>query len=165
MRKLIDFTLKNSEGKDITLSDELKNNHVWMLFYRGTFWGAWVRQMTQVRHDYDRVKETGTKILAISVDGQDKAQIMKEKTEVEFDILCDENLDVINKYALVDDELMNWDYIDGKVRKTRSDRHISLSANILVNQKGFIVSTWSGHYRYRPTIDSTIEILTEMNNE
>ncbi len=37
MKKYIDFTLENSNGKEITISEELKNNKVFLLFYRGTF--------------------------------------------------------------------------------------------------------------------------------
>jgi len=37
MRKYRDFTLKNSNGKDVTISEELKRNKVLLLFYRGTF--------------------------------------------------------------------------------------------------------------------------------
>jgi len=108
---------------------------------------------------YDQVVETGTKVLAISVDGQTNANVMKEKTGVSFDILCDETLDVIRLYNLEDDELMLWDYIDGKSRKSNEPRTISLSANILINQQGTIISEWNGHYNYRPSPEQTLEIL------
>ncbi len=118
--------------------------------------------MMQVHHEYKKVLETETVILAISVDGQENAKIMKEKTGVQFDILCDSNLDVIKLYGLSDEEPMNWDYTDGKTRKSKEARTISLSANILINQKGFIQSNWSGHYNSRPSIESTLEILKKM---
>jgi len=37
MRKYIDFTLKTSEGEEVTLSEVIKDNKVWLLFYRGAF--------------------------------------------------------------------------------------------------------------------------------
>lgn len=37
MNKFIDFTLKSSEGKEITLSHILQDHKVWLMFYRGTF--------------------------------------------------------------------------------------------------------------------------------
>ena len=104
MKKYIDFTLKNSNGKEITISEELKNNKVFLLFYRGTFWGVWVKQMAQVRHLKTEIDNTGTKVYAISVDGAEKASAMKRKTRFDYDILCDEKLEVINLYGLVDDE-------------------------------------------------------------
>lgn len=37
MRKFKDFTLKTSEGIEVTLSQVLKDNKVWLFFYRGAF--------------------------------------------------------------------------------------------------------------------------------
>ncbi len=37
MKKYKDFTLRSSNGKEITISEELKRNKVLLLFYRGTF--------------------------------------------------------------------------------------------------------------------------------
>jgi|GEM_PF-3298091 len=37
MRKYKDFTLKTSEGEEVTLSEVIKDNKVWLLFYRGAF--------------------------------------------------------------------------------------------------------------------------------
>lgn len=116
----------------------------------------------QLHQVYNQVVETGTKVLAISVDSQAIADVMKEKTGVKFDILCDENQDVIRKYNLEDEELMSWDYIDGKSRKANKPRTISLSANILINQQGIIMSEWNGHYNFRPSPEETLEILKKI---
>lgn len=159
MRKFKDFTLKTSDGTDVTLSEVLKDNKAWLLFYRGAFWGVWAKELVQLHQVYDRIVETGTKVLAISVDGQANANVMKEKTGVNFDILCDENLDVIQKYNLEDEELIRWDFINGKSRKIKEPRSISLSANILINKQGTIISEWNGHYSFRPSSEETLEIL------
>lgn len=37
MNKYIDFTLPSTNGYEITLSEELKENNVLLMFYRGTF--------------------------------------------------------------------------------------------------------------------------------
>lgn len=116
----------------------------------------------QLHQIYDRVVETGTKVIAISVDGQANAKETKEKTGVGFDILCDENLDVIGMYHLKDDELKHSVYINGKSVKAKEARTISLSANILINQKGIIISEWNGHYSFRPSAEETLEILKRM---
>lgn len=109
----------------------------------------------------EQVKETHTKILAISVDNADKAQAMQEKTGGGFDFLCDENLEVIKAYGLVDPSPMVWDYVDGKTRKVPA-RSIALSANVIINQQGTILSTWHGHYNYRPSHEDTLKILKEI---
>lgn len=162
MREYVDFTLQNTDGDYVTLSEELKNNNALLMFYRGTFWPVWVNQMVQVHHMYEEVLKLNTKIYAISVDDLPKAQAMKEKTGVDFDILSDDSLKVINGYHMRDDELMDWDFIDDKVRKTIRMRFISLSSYILIDQKGYIQYQWSGHYRFRPEIDQIIDILRKI---
>lgn len=37
MREYVDFTLQNTDGDYVTLSEELKNNNALLMFYRGTF--------------------------------------------------------------------------------------------------------------------------------
>ena len=90
---------------------------------------------------------------------------MTELTGAEFSILSDPKLEVAKLYDLVDDELMEWEYIDGKTRKVKEKRQISLSADIIIKQDGYIVSTWSGHYGLRPDLDRTIGILEKIKAE
>ena len=119
--------------------------------------------MAQVRHLKTEIDNTGTKVYAISVDGAEKASAMKRKTRFDYDILCDEKLEVINLYGLVDDEQLKWDYTDEKVQRVDEFRSISLSATILINRNGFIEYNWSGHYINRPPIDEAVKILKNMN--
>jgi peroxiredoxin len=111
---------------------------------------------------YKELQDLNTKVFAISVDNSEKAEIMKEKTKASFDFLCDESMEVINLYDLKDHELMNWDFIDGKVRKTKTSRSISLSAYVLINNKGYIPYSWSGHYSLKPKIEDVIEVLKKI---
>jgi peroxiredoxin len=37
MKQFLDFKLKNTNGKEVTLSKELENSNVLLFFYRGTF--------------------------------------------------------------------------------------------------------------------------------
>ena len=119
--------------------------------------------MTQVRHVKDQIDETNTKVYAISVDSVENAKAMMRKTRFDYDILCDEELDVISKYGLIDDEQLKWDYVDNKVQRVEEYRTISLSANILINQNGFIEYHWSGNYNFRPSIEEMIEVLKVIN--
>jgi len=112
-----------------------------------------------VRHAKDQIDNTNTKIYAISVDGADKANSMIRKTRFDYDILCDEKLNVIKLYGLIDDEQLKWDYIDNKVQRVEEFRTVSLAATILINQNGFIEYQWSGNYNLRPSIDETIKVL------
>lgn len=118
--------------------------------------------LVQLHQEYENVLKTDTKILAISVDNPEKAEAMKEKTGVEFDLLCDENLEVIKAYHLVDEQLAGWDYIDGKSRKTKEARNIALSANIIIDKNGTILSDWRGHYNFRPSATETIDLLKKI---
>lgn len=116
----------------------------------------------QLHQIYEEIVKTNTRVLAISVDGKENANVMIEKTGIQFDILCDEALEVIRMYNLEDDDKMVWDFIDGKSRKVKTPRSISLSANVLINQQGTIISQWQGHYNYRPHPELTIASLKNM---
>lgn len=161
MNKFLDFTLQNTEGKTITISEELQNNNVVLLFYRGTFWGAWVKQLKQVGYYAEDINETNTKYYAISVDDTLKAKVMKTQTEFPYDILVD-GMDVIKQYGLVDEEQIEWDYIDEKIRKTKIKRDISLSATIIISQKGIVEYFYNGHYRYRPDNEQVLAVLKNL---
>lgn len=118
--------------------------------------------MVQLHQLKEAISESNTRVIAISVDGPTNANFMIEKTGVDIDILCDENLEAIGLYGLEDDQLMPWDIIDGKSSKDNGDRRISLCANVLINQEGFITSQWQGHYNFRQDHHETIKILNSI---
>lgn len=112
-------------------------------------------------HLYNEFLDKNTKMFAISVDTLEAADAMKKETETDVDILY-KGLDVIKNYGLLDQEKTQWDYFDGKIRKTIESREMSLSATLLIDMNGTILYQWQGHYRYRPTFDTLIPIVESL---
>lgn len=162
MKKFIDFELSNTEGVTISLKEEIRSNNVLLLFYRGTFWGVWVKQLMQVRQLEEEIKKTNTKILAISVDDNERLLAMKKKTRVSFDFLSDPDLEITKRYGLVDDQLVTSDYIDNMPVRTGTPREVALSATIIINKEGFIEYLWSGGYSNRPNTEDVLKILRKI---
>lgn len=104
----------------------------------------------QVQEKYSVIKnEYDTIICGISVDSPQDAKEFREKLDLSFPLLSDEDRAVISDYDVSDTAEKN-----GKI--------ISLSANVLINKAGDIVYYHKGHYRDRPSVDEMIEVLKKI---
>ncbi|HRH46968.1 MAG TPA: peroxiredoxin-like family protein, partial [Pyrinomonadaceae bacterium] len=94
------FDLPNAVGKQISLMELLKEGPVIVSFYRG----EWCPYCNLQLHAYNRIlpqiKSLGANLVAISPQTPDHSLSMKEKNELEFEVLSDQNNQVAKQYGL-----------------------------------------------------------------
>jgi peroxiredoxin Q/BCP len=95
--KAPDFTLKDGEGNNWTLSENLGKVIV-LLFYPGDNTPVCTKQLCSVRDNWDDYAETGAEIIGISTDSAESHKDFAEKHNFPFTLLSDEDGEVVGKY-------------------------------------------------------------------
>ena len=148
-----DFTLPNVDKEKINLMNLLDKQNVLLLFYRGSWWSAWEQRLSRVRQDYDQIKKTNTEVVTISGDTPEETKEFKNKLNLPFIMLSDENLDVIREYNTLDE-------------KEREAGYISLVATFIISKEKVQYEYISqDHWEDVPSNQSIIEILEKMEDE
>jgi len=121
MDKIKNFTLIDTNCREVSLSDLLEKQNILLLFYRGSWWSAWEQRLSRVRQDYEKIKSTNTEVVTISVDSPKVTKEFKKRLDLPFIMLSDQKLEVINKYSTLDP-------------KERKDGPISLVATFIFSK-------------------------------
>ncbi len=96
-----DFSLFNATGKTIKLSDLLKKRKVVLTFYRGSWCPYCNLQLAYYQRALTEIHALGAKLVAISPQTPDESLNMKEKNELDFEVLSDNGNIVARKYTTV----------------------------------------------------------------
>ena len=103
--KVQDFTLQNTKGEKVTLSDELKDGNVLLLFFPLAFSSVCTDEMCKVRDDMKLYKSLNANVLGISVDSFFTLNEFKKTNNLPFPLLSDFNKDVSSQF-----DVLNEDY-------------------------------------------------------
>lgn len=96
--KVKDFTLKDENGEDWTLSDHLGKKIV-LYFYPKDETPGCTTQACEFRDNYHRFKEVDVDVVGISADSVESHKAFKENHDLPFTLLADENRDVISYFG------------------------------------------------------------------
>jgi len=97
-QKAPDFTLKTLDGEAVTLSDYFGKKVVML-----EFWATWcnicVAEIPSIVKNYEKFKDQGFEVLAITLQSGDDAEIRKviEEQGIKYPVLIDERLKVATK--------------------------------------------------------------------
>lgn len=92
-----DFTLFDSEKKQVTLS-ELKDHNVLLLFFPLAFTSTCTKELCSVRDNITWYNSADAKVFGISVDALHTLAKYKEDQQLNFTLLSDFNKDVSRLY-------------------------------------------------------------------
>lgn len=98
-----DFTLKNSEGEEMLLSD-FKGKPALILFFPLAFTGVCTKELCSVRDSIAVYESLNTQVLAISVDSFFTLQKFKDEQKLNFPLLSDFNKEVSEAYGALYEE-------------------------------------------------------------
>jgi peroxiredoxin Q/BCP len=115
--KAPEFTLKNKEGEDISLSDFL-GKRVVLYFYPKDNTPGCTRQACAFASAYDVFKEKGVEVIGISKDSVASHQKFAEKYSLPFILLSDPDLQAIKSYGVWQEKKMYGKTSFGVVRTT-----------------------------------------------
>ena len=99
--KAPDFSLSNATDKAITLSDLLEKGKVILTFYRGSWCPYCNMQLAHYQNSISEIHALGAELVAISPQTPDESLNVKEKNELDFEVLSDNGNIVARKYTTV----------------------------------------------------------------
>jgi peroxiredoxin len=122
-QKAADFSLKDLQGKTITLSS-LKGRKVVLL----NFWATWcpscISEMPSLNRVYKEMKSRGLEVIAISTDrSASSVRDFRDTHGLAFPIVMDEDREVTRQYHV-----------------------FSLPTSFLIDKEGFIIEKFFGDY-------------------
>ena len=87
--KAPEFTLKNHDDQEVTLSNLLHQGPLILYFYPGDFTPVCTKEACMVRDMADELAEAGLQIVGISPDDGDSHRRFKAKHDIDFVLLSD----------------------------------------------------------------------------
>lgn len=115
--KAPDFTLKDGDGKEVTLS-KLKGKKVVLYFYPRDDTPGCTTEACEFRDNLARVKKKGALVFGISKDDEKSHQKFSEKYQLNFPLLSDVDGKVIEKYGAWGEKSMYGKKFMGIIRST-----------------------------------------------
>ncbi len=94
-----DFSIPNQDGKTVSLSD-FKGKKLVLFFYPKASTPGCTAEACNLRDNVDRFRESGYEILGASGDSPKRQSNFKEKYELPYDLLADENHELLNAYGV-----------------------------------------------------------------
>ena len=95
-----DFSLSDTDGKPVSLSEKLKDSPVLLVFYYGYNCNHCVSQLFALNKDIDKFRELGVTVLSISADPSEQTwERFKQYGAFGFPVLSDPSNAVAMKYG------------------------------------------------------------------
>ena len=97
--KAPDFTAKDQDGNAISLAD-FKGKKLVLFFYPKASTPGCTAEACNLRDNWEHFQAKGYQILGASADSEKRQQNFKNKYELPFPLLADEDKEVINAYGV-----------------------------------------------------------------
>jgi glutaredoxin-dependent peroxiredoxin len=94
-----DFTLKNTDMQDVTLSALRGQKNVVLLFVPLAFTGVCTTELCSVRDNLNAYAQLNAEVFGVSVDSPFAQKAWKEKEKLNFTLLSDFNRQVVKAYG------------------------------------------------------------------
>ena len=165
--KAPDFALSNATDKTIKLSELLKKGKVVLTFYRGSWCPYCNLQLSHYQKTLNEIHDLRAELVAISPQTPDESLNIKEKNELDFEVLSDNGNIVARKYTTV---FKNADApvntmtelgFDFDAHYSDDSRELPIPAVFVVNKDATILFAKSlgGDYRNRVEASEIINAL------
>lgn len=96
---LPEFVGTNQEGKEIN-SEQFKGKKLVVFFYPKASTPGCTAETCNLRDNYSVLKKKGYQLLGVSADSVKRQKNFSDKNELPFDIIADENHDIIGKFGV-----------------------------------------------------------------
>ena len=115
--KVEDFTLKNQDDQDVSLSD-FKGSPVVLFFYPRADTPGCTIESCGFRDAFEQFQKAGIVVLGISRDTVKDQKKFKDKYNLPYDLLADPDMELINRYDLIKPKNMYGKLVKGVKRTT-----------------------------------------------
>ena len=116
-KKAPDFALRDENGEVVKLS-HFKGKRVVVFFYPKANTSGCTREACDFRDEVDAFKKRNVAVLGISKDGPAAQKKFKDKYELPFPLLSDEDLQVLKAWGAWGEKTMYGKKITGTIRTT-----------------------------------------------
>ena len=165
--KAPDFSLSNATDKTIKLSNLLKKGKAVLTFYRGSWCPYCNLQLAHYQKSLAEIQALGAKLVAISPQTPDESLNIKEKNELDFEVLSDNGNIVARKYTSVfknADKVINTMTelgFDFDAHYSDDSRELPIPAVFIIEKDATIsfAKSLGGDYRNRIDISEIINAL------
>jgi glutaredoxin-dependent peroxiredoxin len=99
--KVQDFTLQNSEGEKVSLSDLTRHKKAVLLFFPLAFTGTCTEEMCTTRDNMKMFNSLNASVAGISVDSFFTLREFKKANNLNFTLLSDFNREVSNQFGII----------------------------------------------------------------
>ncbi len=97
--KLPDVSAPNQDGKQIHLKDFIGKKLV-VFFYPKAMTPGCTAEVCNINENYNRLLQNGYSVLGVSADSVEKQKKFHDKYELQYDLLADENKEVIHAFGV-----------------------------------------------------------------
>ncbi|MFP3143493.1 MAG: peroxiredoxin [Caldisphaera sp.] len=151
--KYLDFSLYNTDLKEVKLSDVFNNKKpVVLLFFPGAFTSVCTKELCTFRDKMALLNKANAMVYGISVDSPFSLSKFKAENKLNFDLLSDYNREVIKLYNVVHEDLG----IIGLPKLKQAAKR----AVFIFDKNGNLVYKWvSDHPGKEPDYDKVIDIV------
>ncbi|MFC1627718.1 thioredoxin-dependent thiol peroxidase [Gemmatimonadota bacterium] len=144
-----DFTLSDHNDEEVTLSG-LKGNPVVLYFYPKDNTPGCTTEACDFRDNMARITRTGATVLGVSSDSAASHQRFREKFDLPFPLLVDENHTVADVYGVWGERKMYGKKFTGLIRST-----------FLIDGQGQIAEAWY-NVRAKGHVDTVLAALENL---
>lgn len=140
------FTLKGDDGKVHKLSDH-EGERVVLYFYPRDMTPGCTTEACDFRDNLGRVKQAGAVVYGVSKDSIASHEKFRDKHELNFVLLSDDELDVHKTYGAYGEKTMYGKKVQGVIRST-----------FLIDEKGKVAKVWR-NVKVGGHVDKVLEAL------
>lgn len=145
------FTLKTTDKSDVSLSDYYGKNVI-LAFYPGAFTGVCDKEMCTFQDNFNKLSESGTVVIGISVDSPWANAEFARKYSIDFPLLSDIDRKVVQSYGA---SFVGLGGIEGYVSANR--------VVLIVDREGVIQYRWEAENPgVEPNYDEILEFASSM---
>lgn len=166
--EVIDFTLKNASDQDINLNSVLEQGPVILMWYRGGWCPYCNLTLSSMQEMLPEFKKHGANLIAITPETPDNSLTTKEKNELDFHLLSDQNNQIAKSYKIVFSltEEVHKAYEDGFGLSHYNDDdsgELPLAATYIIGQDKIIKYAFlDADYRNRAEPSEVLEELKKL---
>jgi peroxiredoxin len=168
--KAPEFSLPDSQGNLVTLSETLQKGPVVLSFYRGSWWPYCVVELRELHGAVSNQTEIQTSILAISPERTENSAALAKQLQVSFPLLSDVKGQVMHDYRVawvipqsIRDLYLKLFKRDLNVINTGAGWILPVPATYIINQDGVIVHRYVNEdYTTRMEPADIVDILRSL---
>ena len=121
------FSAKTYGGKSVKLEDYLGSKNLVLYFYPKDDTPGCTKEACSFRDNLTLLNDANTAVLGVSVDNVKSHEKFKEKYELNFDLVSDDNYEIVKKYGVL---------------RERNNRISANRVTYLIDKKGIIRFIW-----------------------